>query len=73
MYFLRREQWERFRKIESELRSEDTQRAGTGAIALSRTVCEHALHEIEIAAHERSTLKKKYQTFLSHVRDSVMQ
>jgi hypothetical protein len=53
MHLLRREQRKAFVQIEAQLRAEDAQRPGAGAIVLARPVLEDAAHEIEIKSHGR--------------------
>jgi len=42
------------RQVETQLRSEDTEGAGPGAVALAHTVIEDVLHEVEVLAHADS-------------------
>jgi hypothetical protein len=49
---LGREQRKSCVQIETQLRAEEAKGAGTGAIALARSVFQHLLHQIEVLAHE---------------------
>ena len=38
-------------EVEPQLRAEDAERAGAGAVVLARAVLEHVPHQVEVGAH----------------------
>ena len=40
-------------EIEAQLRAEDAERAGAGAVGLAGAVFKHMLHQVEVRAHGR--------------------